>query len=418
APAALMKPGVVVTVLVAVAAAAVLGGRALAGKRVAAVVAERGELVQTVVSTGRVISPAKVEIGSLVVGTVAEIEVREGERVKRDQVLARLRDEEQRAAYEQARAALLEAEARLAQLAKLSGPVAEQNLRQAEANLQLAEEEYRRTKNLFDRGFFSQATLDKAERDLANARAARASAVAQSLTNQPKGADYALAVARREQAKAAADVARAKLDYTVIRAPADGIVLRRLVERGDVVQPGKLMYELAVAGDTQVVLNVDEKNLGLLAEGQRAEVVADAYPGKPFSAQVFYIAPGVDAQRGTVEVKLRVPEPPPFARADMTVSAEIVAGRHADTVILESAAIRDAASKAPWVLVARDGRAVRQPVTLGMRGAGRTEIVDGLTDGDFVIPATEAAVAEGARVRVDAAPQPKKPVVKGPDIFK
>jgi len=412
----LRRPAVIVPLLLLLAAAVFLGARTFNGKRVAAIVAERGELMQTVVSTGRVISPAKVEIGSVVLGTVAKIEAREGERVKREQVLLRLADAEQRAALAQAQASLAEAEARLAQIEKLSGPVAVQNLRQAEANLELAAEEYRRTRRLYEQKFFSQATLDRAERDLANARAAVESARAQAVTTQPKGADFALALTRREQAKAAVEVARAKLDYTVVRAPADGIILRRLVEPGDVVQQGKVLYELAAGGETQVVLNVDEKNLGLLALGQTAQVVADAYPGKPFPAEVFYIAPGVDAQRGTVEVKLRVRDPPPFVRSDMTVSAEIVAGRKPDAVIVDTEAIREAASKTPWVLVVRGGRAVRQPVEIGLRGAGRTEIVSGIAPGEVLIPATQASVGEGDRVHA-VPPPPKKPVLKGPDIF-
>ncbi len=196
--ATLRRPFVLVPLVLLLAAAALGGRYVLTGPAVQASIAERGELVQTVVSTGRVISPAKVEIGSVVLGTVAKIEAREGERVKRDQVLLRLVDAEQRAALAQAQAALAEAEARLAQIDKLSGPVAVQSLRQAQANLELAEEEYRRTRRLFEQKFFSRATLDRAERDLENARAAVASARAQAVTTQPKGADVALAATRGE----------------------------------------------------------------------------------------------------------------------------------------------------------------------------------------------------------------------------
>ena len=87
-----------------------------------------------------------------------------------------------------------------------------------------------------------------------------------------------------------------------------------------------------------------------------------------------------------------------------------------DAVIVETEAIRDAASKAPWVLVVREGRAARQPVELGLRGAGRTEIVSGIAPGEALIPSTQASVREGDRVQ--AVPTaPKKPVLKGPDIF-
>ena len=393
------------------------GGRLALGPKVRAVEAGRGDLVQTVVSTGRVITPARVDVGSLVLGTIRSVDTIEGTVVNRGQVMAQLRDEEQRAAVEQAKGTLAEAEARLVQLARLSGPSSEQALRQAEANLALAEEEYKRTQRLFEKGYFSQAKLEQAGRDLAVARAARESAVLQATSNSPKGSDHALALARRDQARAALEVAQARLDNTVIRAPAAGTVLRKFAEPGDVVQQGKKLFELSVAGETQVVLTVDEKNIGLLALGQKAQVAADAFPGRPFGAEIFYIAPGVDAQRGTVEVKLRVPDPPAFARPDMTVSAEIVGARRAGVVTLESDAIRDAASPAPWVLVVRDGRAARQQVKLGIRGAGHTEIVEGVAAGEAVIPPGVAAV-DGQRVRADVSPAEKKQAVNPPALFK
>ncbi len=413
-----LRPAILVPILLVATVAAVVAVRGLVGSKVRAVETARGDLVQTVVSTGRVITPARVEIGSIVLGTVRTVETKEGTVVKAGQIMARLRDEEQRAAVAQARATLAEAEARLTQLARLSAPSSEQALKQAEANLELADEEYKRTRNLFEKGYYSQAKLDQTERDLAVARAARENALLQATSNSPKGSDYALALARRDQARAALEVAQARLDNTVIKAPAPGTVLKRLAEPGDVVQQGKKLFELSVTGETQVVLNVDEKNIGLLALGQKAQVVADAYPARSFGAEIFYIAPGVDAQRGTVEVKLRVPEPPAFARPDMTVSAEILAARRDGTLTLDSDAIRDAAGPAPWALVVRDARAVRQPLKLGIRGAGRTEVLAGLAAGEAVIPPSEAAVREGARVRADVAPAAKKPGTRPPDLFR
>ena len=264
----LPRPALLIPILLVVAAVAFFGARALLGAKVRAVEVGRGDLVQTVVSTGRVITPARVEIGSVVLGTVRTVETKEGTVVKAGQVMARLKDEEQRAAVEQARGALAEAEARLTQFARLSAPSSEQALKQADANLEYADEEYKRVKSLFDKGYFSQAKLDEAERNLGVAKAARENALLQATSNSPKGSDYALAIARRDQARAALEVAQARLDNTVIKAPAPGTVLKRLMEPGDVVQQGKKLFELSVTGETQVVLNVDEKNIGLLALGQ------------------------------------------------------------------------------------------------------------------------------------------------------
>ncbi|MCL4798582.1 MAG: efflux RND transporter periplasmic adaptor subunit [Burkholderiales bacterium] len=397
----LLRP-VTLLAAAAVVAATFFAVRWWLGPQVPAVAVTRGGIVQTVVSTGRVITPARVEIGAVITGTAVAVRVKEGDQVKQDQVLAGLQDEELRAALAQARAALREAEARVTQLAKVGLPVSEQTVAQAAANLELAEREHARIKQLYESGFYGKARLDEAERNLDNARAAHKSALAQAASNRPQGSDYALAIARQSQARAAVEVAEAKLANTVIRAPADGTVLRKFVEPGDVVQPGKKLFEMSVAGETQLVLQVDEKNLRFLRLGQAALAVADAYPGGTFSAEIFYIAPSVDAQRGSVEVKLRVPDPPEFLRPDMTVSAEIEAARKSDAVIVASDAVRDAAGPSPWIMIAADGRAARRPVRLGIRGVGKTELLEGAAPGDLVIPPSVAGVMEGARVRAVA----------------
>ncbi len=387
------------TILIAVLilAAAFLAVRAFLGKPVATVAAQRGPLIETVVATGRVISPARAALGSQIAGTVAEVLVREGDQVRAGQVLARLIASEQSAALAQAEQAITEAEARLAQLDAVGLPVAREGQRQAEANLTLARQEYDRVKRLVAEGFYSPSRLDEAQRTLDSAQAASKAASAQSASNAPTGADARVLRTRLEQARAARDLTRARLDQTRILAPADGVILTKLVEPGDVVTAGRRFFDLAVAGERQIVLAVDEKNLGRLALEQTAQALADAYPGQPIPARVFYIAPGVDAAKGAVEVKLVIPQPPAFVKPDMTVSVEIETARKADALSLPDKLVRDVAS-APWVLLAEDGRAVKRPVKLGVKGLGRLEIAAGLKPGDRVIP-PEAGVQEGARVR-------------------
>ena len=101
--------------------------------------------------------------------------------------------------------------------------------------------------------------------------------------------------------------------------------------------------------------------------------------------ELFYINPGIDALRGAVEVKLRVPQPPDYLRQDMTVSVDIEVGRRADAVTIPSGAVFDAAGAAPWVLVVDGSHVVKRPVKLGLRGEGRIEIVAGLAAGDHVV---------------------------------
>ncbi|MGA8785268.1 MAG: efflux RND transporter periplasmic adaptor subunit, partial [Polaromonas sp.] len=202
--------------------------------------------------------------------------------------------------------------------------------------------------------------------------------------------------------------AEARLARLAITSPVDAIVLTRTVEPGSMAQPGHVLLTLAAQGGIRIDANVDEKNLRLLTPGMAARAVADAYPGQSFDAQLSYIAPAVDPQRGTVEVRLAVPKPPVFLRPDMTVSVELVGGTKAQALVLPSGAVHDADREAPWVLALQGGRAVRVPIKLGLRGIGSVEIVAGLKEGDEVIPQTEKAVA-GDRVR----PGPVVAQVKG-----
>ncbi len=387
------------------------------GQSVPTVMANRADLTQTVVATGRVITPARIELGTVVLGTISKVSAREGDVIKAGAVLATLRDDELRAAVAQARAALAETEARVAQLGNLAAPVADQSLKQAEANFIWARDELERTRRLAEKGFFSAAKVEEAERNAAVASASRDSASAQAATNRPQGSDYALAVARRAQAKAALDAAAARLANATIKTPVAGTVLKRMVEPGDVVPAGKTLFELAATGQTQVVLHVDEKNLAALRLQQDAVVVADAYPGERFGARVFYIAPGVDPQRGSVEVKLAIPEPPTFLKPDMTVSVEIAAGKANNALVIATELIREPGSALPWVLVVRDGGAVRQSLKLGLRGTGRTQILEGIDEGERII-APGVAVVEGARVRASDAVAIIKPALKAQEIIR
>ena len=401
----LVKWGAGALLVLIVAGVAVLAGRR--GAPVQLVPVARTGIVQSVVATGRLNAPARMDIGAEVTATVLEVQVREGDRVKAGEPLLRLSDAEARAALQQARAALLEARGRATQQATVAAPVASQAVVQAQAAFTSAEREHQRARELVAQGFFSQQKLDDARRALDTARSALQSARVQAQANQPSGVEHTLASTRVDQAAAAVAMAEARLARLTITSPVDAMVLTRSVEPGSMAQPGHVLLSLAAQGGTRIDANVDEKNLRLLTPGMPAKAVADAYPGQSFDAQLNYIAPAVDPQRGTVEVRLAVPNPPVFLRPDMTVSVELVGGTKKDALVLPSGAVRDADREAPWVLALLNGRAVRVPVRLGLRGVGSVEIVDGLKEGDQIIPQTEKAVA-GDRVR----PGPAVAVVK------
>lgn len=368
------------------------------GTPVQVVTVERSVIVQSIAATGRLNAPARMDIGADVSATVLDVRVREGYVVRAGQVLVRLQDGEARAVVDQARAALAEARGRVQQQSAVTAPVAQQAAVQAQAAFQTAEREYGRATELVAQGFFSQQKLDDARRVLDTARSALASARLQAAANQAHGIEPALAASRVDQAQAALDAALARLARLVITSPVDAVVLVRNVEPGSMAQPGKMLLSLAAQGKPRIDASVDEKHLRLMTLGMPAKAVADAFVGQPFDATLTYIAPVVDAQRGTVDVRLEVVSPPAFLKPDMTVSVELVGGARKDTLVLPAVAVRDADREAPWVLALRDGVAVRVPVELGLRGVGAVEILKGLNEGDTAIVQTEKTLP-GDKVR-------------------
>ena len=383
----------------ACAVAAFVFRNALLGKPVDVYQAVRTDLVQTIVASGRIMTPQRISIGSAVTGRVEKIPVAEGQRVALGDVLIELQSRDERAALAQAQAAVAQAEAKLRQVRELGLPASEQSLLQAEAQAVQSRRQYERNVELREKGFVSAAALDDAKRNLDVAESQLRAARLQVKSNSPAGSDYAVAQTALVQARASVGAAQAHLDETVIRAPANGTLIGRSVEPGNIVQPGKELMALAPEGETQVVVQIDEKNLAQLRIGQKALGSADAYPRERFAAELVYINPGVDALRGSVEVKLRVADPPAYLRQDMTASVDIEVARRAGAVVVPADAVRGIAGGGPWVLAVAGGRTERRPVTLGLRGDGRVEITQGVAPGDLVVPGTNVLLKPGERVR-------------------
>jgi HlyD family secretion protein len=357
---------------------------------------ESAKLRQTVVVSGRVLTPAKVDIGATITGRVQAVRVDEGDRVQAGQALIELERTELAAALAQAVAAEQAAVTRIAQWQEVGSLTAREQLAQAEANYRNLERDTARQEQLFRQGFIGEARVDEARRALAVARSQYETARASAAASTAAGVDRRLLDDQRAQALAARETAAARLAQTTLLAPGAGVVLERSVEPGDIVQPGKRLLALALDGEVRLTALVDEKNLALLRVGQSALVSADAYPGERFRAVLSYLSPGVDVQRGTVEAKFAVPEPPKYLRSDMTVSIDIDVADRRDVLVIPAAAVRDPQSPEPWVLLLRDGRAVRQAVRAGARTATQVEVLSGLAAGAEVV--VSAGVAPGERV--------------------
>ncbi len=402
---------IVLVVFVAVAAAALTWWLRHA-PLVPAIQLASGPLVRTLQFSARVATLSRVDVGSTVTGRVVQVAVRQGAQVRQGDLLVRLESDELRAALAQAQATERQAVARLAGLRSSGRGSTQAAVAQAGAVLTAAEADLRRTQDLVAKGFLSASRLDEARRAVEVAQAQLAGAQAQSAANDERGTEVMQAQAQLALASAATAAARARLAQAELSAPADATVLARSVEPGQIVQPGRALLSLALAGPLQLVAQVDERYLEQLRVGQPASVLADAFPEQRFAASVLSIAPLVDAQRGAIEAKFAVSQPPPFLREDMTLSVEVETARRANALAIPLQALRgEPAAGNAVVWIERDGRVTERRVRLGLRTLEAAEVQEGLAAGDIVLLGTPPD--PGARVRADTTALPATASRKG-----
>ena len=213
------RPWILRIVLVAIVAgiAGFVFRDALLGTPVATAVVARGDIVQTVVASGRVMTPQRMSVGAVSTDRVVRIPVEEGQDVKRGTVLVELDDADERAAVAQARAAVAQAEAKIRQLGEVALPGARQSLVGAQANQVLAQQQFDRAQELKAKGFVSAAALDDAKRNLDVAQSQLETARLSVGSYGPAGSDYLVAQTALAQARAAVEAAQARLDVALDR---------------------------------------------------------------------------------------------------------------------------------------------------------------------------------------------------------
>lgn len=343
-------------------------------------------LVQTVVATGRVVTVSRTQVGSEITGVVLKRLVQEGDRVTRGDLLLMLRSDELTAQVRQAEAALNE-------LMSSTRPQASVDLANAQVQLAQASRELQRRRILAKDSVISKEELEQSEKAESLARNNVESARLKALALAPGKAEE---IVLRERLFAL----QAQLAKTQVRSEVTGIVLTRNVEPGDLVQPGMTLFTIALDGNTEIRVPLDERNLPRLALQQNASVIADAYPDRPFPAQINFIAPSIDPERGTVEVRLTVDPVPDFLRQDMTVSVNIETDKRAHARVIPNDALGNVQGNKAIVLLLRDGKIHRQTVTLGLRGLAMSEVVSGLQDGEQVLADAVSPLKDGTRARL------------------
>jgi HlyD family secretion protein len=367
---------------------------------VTVVAVTRGKAIDAVYATGTVEADARVVVKAKTSGSV-EVLVREGARVKKGDLLARIDNPAVTSELRRGKAELSAASAQ-------SGPGAPQlaALRASadalRADLELVVKELERTKKLVESGTLSSSEQDRLEarkRQLDGqlaANAAQQRAVAIDLT------------ANRERASAAYDTLSSRVADTEVRSPQDGVVLTRAVEMGELVAPNQALFKLGDTSRLVIEVSVDEADIGRVRDGagseaSRAAVSLYAFPKDVFAGRVYEVLPDADRARKSYVAKVRLDAPPAGLRSGMTAEVNIII-EEKDGVLLGPTE----ALVGEHVWVERAGKAAKVPVEAGIRDLLRFEIARGLEEGDRVIVAGQAGLTEGKRL-VPTLRAPDKP---------
>lgn len=232
--------------------------------------------------------------------------------------------------------------------------------------------------------------IAEAQAALAEARASRDTGIRaareslNSLLSHPTPEDVRAARAKVDQARAELRRATNTTSKSVLKAPFDGVIADLTVEEGQSVSPGQALVVFEEIARPVIEVETDEANLRTLRMGQRAVVSSDAYPGQSFEASLFDLGSRVDADRGTITVKLRPNRPVGWLRPGLTLDVNIVTSSNAPRIVLPADTLTRVRGK-QVVHVLKNGKAIPVPVTPGAVGAGGVALSGELRDGDLVI---------------------------------
>ena len=217
-----------------------------------------------------------------------------------------------------------------------------------------------------------------------------------------------------EESKSRVNAQKVRLDGLVLRAPLDGMVLRRDGEVGEIVGPTDVLFWVGPPAPMQVVAEINEEEITRIAVGQKAFLRSEAFSAQALRATVSQITPKGDPTRKTFRVYLLLPRDTPL-RIGMTVEVNIIYREKTAAIVVPNEAVSGNA-----VQVVSNGKVQRVPVTVGIRGSRNVEIIGDVSKDTTVLSPARADLADGTRVRVEnvnvpARPAPEAPVDATPD---
>ena len=216
--------------------------------------------------------------------------------------------------------------------------------------------------------------------------------------NDAARTEYERAWTRLEESKSRIAAQKVRLDSLVLRAPLDGMVLRRDGEVGEIADPSNVLFWVGQPAPMQVVAEINEEEINRIAAGQKALLRSEAFPEKALRATVAQITPKGDPTRKTFRVYLRLPQDTPL-RIGMSVEANIIFREKQAAIVVPAEAVAGNS-----VQMVDDGRIKRVPVTVGIRGNRNVEISGDISKGTPVLSPARTDLANGARIRIDNGP--------------
>jgi RND family efflux transporter MFP subunit len=305
--------------------------------------------------------------------------VEEGNRVKKGEVIARLENDDVLAARSQAEANL---------------NAVRYNLEQVKAELSDAAVSFERNKSLIEKGFVS-----KAEYDASEARYRKASAAVSAAGAEVKAGNAAL------------QSANVAVEYTLIRAPFDAVVLTKNADIGDIVTPigaaadaKAAVVSIADMDSLLVEVDVSESNIYMVKTGQPSEIQLDALPDSRFRGSVHMIVPTADRTKATILVKVRFIDKDSRILPEMSakvafLSREIKDDEQKPRTAFNPAAVIDRKGKTSVFLI-RENRVIEKPVTLGEKLGDMVEVLSGVKAGDRIVLKPLDKVKDGSRIKI------------------
>jgi RND family efflux transporter MFP subunit len=235
----------------------------------------------------------------------------------------------------------------------------------------------------------AQRDLDRAEKDRGKSDAAQT--------------EYEQRWTQLEESKTRIAAQKVRIDSLVLRAPLDGMVLRRDGEVGEIAGPTDVLFWVGPPAPMQVVAEVNEEEINRIAVGQKAFLRSEAFPGQALRATVSQITPKGDPTRKTFRVYLLLPPDTPL-RIGMSVEANIIFREKPSAIVVPAEAVAGDA-----VETVNNGKIERVPVRVGIRGSRNVEIIGDVSRGMAVLSPFRPDLADGTLVKAEPNKQAPAP---------